>query len=133
MERVKQKGATGEREWSDGAGGGAATRARQAFTQPLSNHGTPPCCVGTPLSCAPPHATARLVLLVPSPPSPFSLFRKTLIAPDVRQYYLASMYDAYDLAFSCAAALGRGEDGSALQVRERERECVCVCVSECDL
>ncbi|KAG2452349.1 hypothetical protein HYH02_003373 [Chlamydomonas schloesseri] len=54
----------------------------------------------------------------------YNLFRKTLLAPDVRQYYIASLYDAYDLAFSCAAALGRGEDGSALQACLKSMEVV---------
>lgn len=46
----------------------------------------------------------------------YGLFRKTLLAPDVRQYVIASMYDAYDLLFACATSLGQGEDASSLQV-----------------
>ncbi|EFJ50256.1 hypothetical protein VOLCADRAFT_104069 [Volvox carteri f. nagariensis] len=54
----------------------------------------------------------------------YGLFRKTLLAPDVRQYIIASMYDAYDLLFSCAAALGQGEDASSLQASLKAIEAV---------
>ncbi|GFR47403.1 hypothetical protein Agub_g9120 [Astrephomene gubernaculifera] len=54
----------------------------------------------------------------------YGIFRKTLLAPDVRQYVIASMYDAYDLAFSCAAALGQGEDASSLQACLKAMEAV---------
>ncbi|GLC35445.1 hypothetical protein PLESTB_000206400 [Pleodorina starrii] len=54
----------------------------------------------------------------------YGLFRKTLLAPDVRQYVLASLYDAYDLLLSCADALGQGEDASSLQASLKAIEAV---------
>ncbi|GIL75583.1 hypothetical protein Vretifemale_5332 [Volvox reticuliferus] len=54
----------------------------------------------------------------------YGLFRKTLLAPDVRHYVIASLYDAYDLLFSCAAALGQGEDSSSLQASLKAIEAV---------
>ncbi|KXZ47298.1 hypothetical protein GPECTOR_36g24 [Gonium pectorale] len=54
----------------------------------------------------------------------YGLFRKTLLAPDVRHYVVASMYDAYDLALSCATALGQGEDASSLQACLKAMELV---------
>ncbi len=44
----------------------------------------------------------------------YGCFRKTLLAPRYRQYFQASLYDAYDLLLQCGQALGEGPDGSAL-------------------
>ncbi|GIL64548.1 hypothetical protein Vafri_18447 [Volvox africanus] len=54
----------------------------------------------------------------------YGLFRKTLLAPDVRHYVIASLYDAYDLLFSCTGALGQGEDASSLQASLKAIEAV---------
>ncbi|GLI61856.1 hypothetical protein VaNZ11_004364, partial [Volvox africanus] len=54
----------------------------------------------------------------------YGLFRKTLLAPDVRHYVIASLYDAYDLLFSCVGALGQGEDASSLQASLKAIEAV---------